>query len=316
MVAGLFIWAAVIGNGAGYSVGEIFTSNIPGGAMPDKGPVYLFLLGLTGNIAFWATMALNIPDFSRYAKSQKTQFRGQMYGMLPGMAFCAIVGAFFAQATQLAYETTIWNPVGVLGVIWSDSTPVYVLTFVLGIGIVIATLTTNIAANIVAPANGFSNLAPKKISYKLGTLIACLVAAAYLVPFTLSANFVGFMWTFMNVYGGFLAPLASIFILDYYFIKKRNIDIASLFRLNGRYFYKGGFNVHAIIAWVGGAILPTLISLIPSLQAVTALSWINANAYLFAFIVSLIIYALIMPRNHESVISDEEEKAMTEIVAS
>ncbi|GHU68346.1 nitrate reductase [Clostridia bacterium] len=310
----LLVWAALLAGNAGFSFGDVFSSNLSAGGLTDKSQyVYWFMFALNGNIGFWATMALNIPDFSRYAKSQKVQFRGQMYGMLPGMAFCAIVGAFYAQATFLSLGTAYFSPVDALGVINDGSTLMRVVVFIVGIGVVFATLTTNIAANVVAPANGFSNLNPKKISYKVGTLIACLVAVVYYLPFTFSASFGGFMFNFLNVYGGFLAPLASIFIIDYYIIKKRNVDVASLYSasVNGRYWYSGGFNPSAVIAWVAGAILPTLISLIPALN-VGALSWINANAYLFAFFVALIVYALIMPRNHVSTLSDAQEKEITQ----
>ena len=314
----LLVWAIILANGAGYSFGDVFSSEISAGGLTESSQyAYFFCFALTGNIGFWATMALNIPDFSRYAKNQKVQFRGQMYGMLPGMAFCALIGAFYAQSTFLTLGTAYFNPVDALGVINDGSIAMRVVIFIVGIGVVFATLTTNIAANIVAPANGFSNLNPKKINYKMGTLIACIIAIVYYIPFTFSDSFGGFMFTFLNVYGGFLAPLASIFILDYYFIKKRNVDISSLYSesTGARYWYKNGFNQYAVIAWIAGAILPTLISLVPALD-VGILRWVNANSYLFAFFVALIVYALIMPRNHVSNLSDEDEEAMTEIVSA
>jgi NCS1 family nucleobase:cation symporter-1 len=311
----LLVWAIVIANGAGYSFGEVFTTNISQADVGNTSAyVFIFCTALTGNIAFWATMALNIPDFSRYSKNQKAQFRGQMYGMLPGMAFCAVIGAFFAQTTTLVYNQTVFSPVDALGFIGNNSVGMHILIFVIAIGVIFATLTTNIAANVVAPANGFSNLAPRKISYKMGTLIACIVAVGYYGLFQVSGGWSGFLVTFLNVYGGFLAPLASIFILDYYFIKKRNLDIASLYLQDGRYWYKNGFNVHAVVAWIAGAILPTLITLIPAMN-IGVLAWINANSYLFAFFVALIVYYFIMPREHVSNISDEEEAAMTQQIA-
>jgi NCS1 family nucleobase:cation symporter-1 len=223
------------------------------------------------------------------------------------------------------------------------------LVVIVGIGVIFATMTTNIAANIVAPANGFSNVAPRKIGYKLGTVIACIVALVYYIPFMVSPSFQAFMFDFLNVYGGFLAPLASIFIIDYYFIKRRNIDVQALYKAEGRYKYSAGFNMSAVIAWVAGAILPTVYSIAAAVlnsavnaqiaagldpaqaaeaarasvgPAVTgmvdnaALTWINANAYLFAFFVALIVYYLIMPKGDKSpsYISDEQEAAMTQAV--
>jgi NCS1 family nucleobase:cation symporter-1 len=335
----LIVWAVVIAQRAGYSFGDVFTSDLSaGGLESNQQYVYAFLGALNGNIAFWATIALNIPDFSRYAKSQKVQFRGQMYGMVPGMAFCAIVGAFFAQATFLVYGTAMFNPVDALGKINDGSVGMRALVIVVGIGVIFATATTNIAANIVAPANGFSNVAPRRIGYKLGTLIACIVALVYYIPYMVSVSFQGFMFDFLNIYGGFLAPLASIFIVDYYIIKKRNIDVQALYQADGRYKYSGGFNLSAVLAWVVGAILPTIYSVCAAIvtaakgagasdEAVaatpagaftgnTAMMWINQNSYLFAFFVALIVYLIIMPRGDRSpsYISDEQEAAMTQAV--
>jgi NCS1 family nucleobase:cation symporter-1 len=312
----LIVWAIMIAQGAGFNFGQVFTSELSAGGLQGSSQyVYAVMAALNGNIAFWATIALNIPDFSRYAKNQKVQFRGQMYGMVPGMAFCAIVGAFFAQATFLVYGEAKFNPVDALGYINDGSVGMRALVVVVGIGVIFATMTTNIAANIVAPANGFSNVNPRKIGYKLGTLIACIVALVYYIPFMLSPSFQGFMFDFLNIYGGFLAPLASIFIIDYYIVKRRNIDVQALYKADGRYKYSSGFNASAVIAWVAGAILPTLISLVPALQ-VGALNWINANAYLFAFFVALIVYYLIMPKGDKSpsYISDEQEAAITQAV--
>ena len=317
----LMVWATMLAYGKGFSFADVFMYELSEGGLTTTSQfVFVFLSVLTGNIAFWATMALNIPDFSRWAKSQKTQFRGQMYGMVPAMAFCAICGAFFAQATFLAYGEAHFNPVDVLGML-GDSIPMRIMIVIVGIGVIFATMTTNIAANIVAPANGFSNVAPKKIGYKMGTLIACLVAAiVYGIPYfyTLAYGgaFIDFMFTFLNTYGGFLAPLASIFILDYYFIKKRNLDIMALYQKESRYWYQGGFNVRAIIAWVAGAILPTMTSILKYTSPEQGpLAWINANAYLFAFFVAMIVYAIIAPRKGPEIVTDEEEAAITSKIA-
>ena len=125
-----------------------------------------------------------------------------------------------------------------------------------------------------------------------------------------------FMFNFMNLYGGLLAPVAAIFIADYYIVKKRNIDIKALYSgREGRYWYQGGFNIIAFVAWIAGAIIPTLVSAIPTLaENYVVLAWINANAYIFAFVVAFVIYLICMRRNDKSFTSDEEEKAMTEAV--
>ena len=317
----LLVWAIVLANGAGYSFGDVFNSELSAGGLTMRSQyIFFFLLTLTGNIGFWATMALNIPDFSRYAKSQKVQFRGQMYGMLPAMAFCAIVGAFYAQATFLVYGTPSDNPIGVLGFL-GDSGLARLLIVIVGIGIIFATMTTNIAANIVAPANAFSNLSPKRVGYKFGVVLACIIAGlAYGIPYFITVaqggGFIGFMFDFLNYYGAFLAPLAAIFILDYYFVKRKNLDVKALFMVNGRYWYQNGFNVAAIIAWVAGAILPTITGIAGFTEMSQGpLAWINANSYLFSFFVALIVYGIIAPRKGAAVLTDEEEAAMTKEIA-
>jgi len=266
------------------------------------GFLYVFLGGLTANIAFWATMALNIPDFSRYAKSQKAQFRGQLYGMPVMMALCAFVGAFFAQATKLALGNAIFDPTAVLPLIDNAF-----ISFIVSVGVIIATITTNIAANVVAPANGFSNIAPKKISYKVGVTVACLLAIAYR-PWWIFGGAGAFIFGWLGTYGGILAPIAAIFIADYYIVKKRNIDVMALYQgSEGRYWYQSGWNIRAIIAWICGFILPTLGSL-----GVASLKWVSANGYVIGFVIGLAVYVLLMKNETTSFISDEEEEAMTE----
>ena len=310
----LLVWAIGIAAKDGISFGELLSTDLTAADVNDGGGFLLvFLGGLTANISFWATMALNIPDFSRYAKSQKTQFRGQLYGMPLTMAFCAIVGAVFAQATFMVYGTAMFDPTEALGTL-GDGALMRVVMFVVGFGVIIATLTTNIAANVVAPANGFSNIAPKAISYRIGTIASCVIAIIFFWMMNLSDTMSNFMFSFMNLYGGILAPVAAIFIADYYIVKKRNIDVQALYMgREGRYWYQGGFNAIAFIAWVAGAIIPTLVSA-GVLPNTGALGWINANAYIFAFVVAFIIYIIFMSRKSVSFISDEEEAAMTQVV--
>jgi NCS1 family nucleobase:cation symporter-1 len=308
MSIGLLIWAFVIAGNAGYSVGDVFSTNITSGdtAATRGGAFAVFLIGLTNNIGFWATMALNIPDFSRYAKNQKAQFRGQLYGMPIMMAVCAVIGAVYAQATFLADITgnrvALFSPVDALAYIGTPGTVSHsILLLVLGIGVIIATLTTNIAANVVAPGNGFSNLSPKRISYFWGVTIACVIAVVYQFLLTSSDTLSGAMFTFLNIYGGILAPFAAILIIDYWVHKKQRVEVIDLYREGSdtRYYYQGGFNSAAIIAWIAGAFVPTLYSIVATAAPSSAfvqnavLYYININSYLWAFLVAFIVYLLI-----------------------
>lgn len=316
LMIGLLVWSLRIGNDAGASFGEIMNqpSSLTGTAF-----LTTYMVGLMGNIAFWATMALNIPDFSRYARSQKDQFRGQLYGMPVPMAFCAFVGAFYAQAATLFNaskgleqgDAGWYNPFDVISVLYNINSKVIV--FLTAIGVMMATVTTCVAANVVAPANGFANLSPKKISYKKGVLIAIFIAFFVLQAWWIYGSGNAAYFTWLNAYGSILAPLAAIFIADYFFCKHRRIDVASLFKgSDGRYWYSGGFNIAALIAWVAAFILPLL-----TFFGVQGPFWtfINSTNYLFAFVVGFIVYIVLMKTTKlgkNSYVTEEEHEAFTD----
>ena len=299
----LFFWSIMLGASGGYSFGDLLNASTDLDLVASNGGfLYVFMGGLTANIAFWATMALNIPDFSRYAKSQKAQFRGQLYGMPVMMAACAFIGALFAQSTKLVMGEALFDPTAVLPLINNSF-----IQFLVSLGVILATITTNIAANVVAPANGFSNVSPKRISYKVGVTLACLIAIAFR-PWWMFGEAGAYIFGWLNTYGGILAPVAAIFIADYYIVKRKNIDVMALFQgKEGRYWYQNGWNVRAIIAWVIGFILPTMGNM-----GVASLKWVAANGYIIGFIIALVAYVLLMKSETVSFISDEEEEAMTE----
>ena len=257
--------------------------------------------GLTANIAFWSTLSLNIPDFSRYAKTQKDQFRGQLLGLPTTMALFSFVGVFVTGATGLVYGEFIWDPVVVISKIGNP------FVAVLGaIGIIIATLTTNIAANVVAPANGISNLNPKKISYKMGTLITGLAGVA-IMPWKLLSSAGAYIFGWLGTYGLFLGPLAGMYIADYYIFRKKTIDLNGLFKgKDGRYWYKNGFNMKAIWVWIISAILPLLGKVVPSL------TFFADNGWIIGFLIALFLYPVFMKSDSTSLISDKEFSDMTE----
>jgi len=306
----LLAWATNLALSAGFSIGDI-TQAATDYTITDAngGFLYIFMGGLTANIAFWATMALNIPDFSRYAKSQRAQFRGQLYGMPLMMAACAFIGAYFAQATKLAMGEAIFDPTAVLLLL--DNPFVIIIT---SLGVVIATLTTNIAANVVAPANGFSNIAPSKISYKMGVIATIIISIAF-QPWWIFGGAGAYIFGWLGTYGSILSPIAAIFVADYYLVKKRNIDVMALFQgAGGRYWYQSGWNVRAIIAWVCAFILPLMgnFGVAAGSGFGTFLHWIAANGYVFGFFVGLAIYMVLMKNEKTSFLTDEEHEALTE----
>jgi NCS1 family nucleobase:cation symporter-1 len=313
VIALLFIWSVAQVQGAGIGALEVMSQPNDWAALEANGGMfYVFAACLTGNIAFWATMALNIPDFSRYAKSQKVQFRGQLYGMPLPMFVLAFVGAYFAQATKLTMGEAMFDPTNVF---YHVDNAFAIL--VCAIGVILATITTCVAANVVAPANGFSNLSPKRISYKKGVVATCIIACFVFQPWWIYGSGAAYIFTWLNNYGIILAPVAAIFVADYYICKKRRMDVASLYAGNqGRYWYKGGVNWAAIIAWIAAFILPLLGNTIFLYDGGTPnlLDHIAANGYIFSFIVGIVVYMLLMKSPKfamNSYITDEEEKAMT-----
>lgn len=312
----LLIWAAMYAGEAGYSFSDVLNSP-NNDALIEKGGGFalVYLGGLMGNIAFWATMALNIPDFSRYARSQKDQFRGQLYGMPIPMAFCAFVGAFFARATELVDGQAMFDPTAVFYRIDNK-----LIVFIAALAVVAATVTTCVAANVVAPANGISNINPKRISYKKGVVITILIAFFILQAWWIYGSG-GAYFTWMNAYGTILSPIAAIFIADYFVCKKKKVEIAALFKgEEGRYWYGNGFNSAAIVAWIVAFIIP-LISYFQPANVTngfwTLITYINSINYIWSFIVGFIVYVLLMKTSmaKDSSISDEEFETIEKVEA-
>lgn len=286
----LLVWATTYAGSAGHSFGDVINSGNNDALIEEAGGFALvYLGGLMGNIAFWATMALNIPDFSRYARSQKDQFRGQLYGMPIPMAFCAFVGAFFARATELVDGKAMFDPTEVF---YHLNNKLVIL--IAALGVAAATVTTCVAANVVAPANGFSNINPKRISYKKGVVITMLIAFFILQAWWIYGSG-GAYFTWMNAYGTILAPIAAIFIADYFVCKNRQIEIAALFKgENGRYWYSGGFNQAAIIAWIVAFIIPLLAYFNIGGALGTVIAYINSINYIWSFIIGFVLYIILM----------------------
>ncbi len=295
-ILGLTVWSAVTIRETGHSVLEIFTvGNNEEIIARNGGFWFIYLAGLTGNIAYWATIALNIPDFSKMARSQKDQFRGQMIGMPLPMALCAIAGALFGLATYYKYGEAHFDPTSIFYFVDNK-----IAILVCSLGVIIATLTTCVAANIVAPANGWSNLSPRRISYRKGVIITLLISVFVTQPWFIYGSGSSFIFTWLNNYGMVIAPVAAILCGDYFVCKKMRVDIYALYLGNeGRYHYTGGWNWCAIIAWVISVIPPLLGNTVfayASSVRVTPdfLDMIAANGYFFSFAVAFLVYVLLM----------------------
>ena len=222
-----------------------------------------FFPALTGMVGFWATLSLNIPDFSRYAKAQRDQVIGQALGLPLTMALYSFIGVAVTSATTIIYGATIWDPVEVLV---HFTNPVVLVVAMLAL--CIATLATNIAANVVSPANDFAQLAPKIISFRIGGLVTGIVGIL-MMPWKLVADPNGYIFTWLIAYSALLGPIGGILIADYFVCRKRKLDVAALYRIDGEYRFTNGVSLVALIALIVG-VLPSLPGFLVNLKLLSA----------------------------------------------
>jgi nucleobase:cation symporter-1, NCS1 family len=243
-----------------------------------------FVPSLTGVVAFWATVALNIPDFTRYAKSVREQALGQAIGLPATMTLYSFIGVAVTSATVVVFGTAIWDPVVVLSRLGN---PVAVIVAMLAL--LLATLNVNVAANVVSPANDFSNLYPRRISFKMGGVITCVVGLV-MQPWKLMANYGTYIVGWLVGYSGFLGPIAGVMIADYYVLRKKIILTEDLYDRHTFYEFSAGFNWRAIGALAAG------IAVALSGLEIKALSGLYHYAWFVGFGVSFAAYLALMPR--------------------
>jgi NCS1 family nucleobase:cation symporter-1 len=244
----LLAWAYVKAGGFG-SMLSTPSHFIAGG--PKEGQFWqVFFPSLTAMVGFWATLSLNIPDFTRFCKRQRDQILGQTLGLPLTMALFSFIGVAVTSSTLIIFGEIIWDPVQLLGKMGG-----YTVVVSLAV-LVIATLTTNLAANVVAPANGFSNISPKRISFRRGGYITAGLGIA-MFPWKLLESAGAYIFTWLIGYSALLGPIAGILIADYYLIRRTRLKVEDLFKKEGCYTYKNGWNPVAIAALVLG-ILPSL----------------------------------------------------------
>jgi NCS1 family nucleobase:cation symporter-1 len=246
----------------------------------------LFLPWVTAMVGFWATLALNVPDFTRHAKSQRAQAVGQSLGLLATMPLFAFIGVAVTSATVRIYGEAIWNPVTLVGRIAAESESTAVALLALGV-LLVATLTTNIAANIVAPAASFANLKPRQISLRLGGLIAATFGII-LIPWRLLDAY----QTWLLSYSGLLGAVGGIMVCDYLIVRRGILDVAALYEENGIYWYHDGVARGAMIALAAGVGTALLGAAVPALHFLFSGAWFSAA------LVAAAVHWLLSPHRH------------------
>ena len=238
-----------------------------------------FVPSLTGMVGFWATVALNIPDFTRYAKSQKAQMLGQALGLPTAMTLYAFIGVAVTSASVVIFGEAIWDPVQLLG---RFNHPVVALIAL--VALVVATLNTNVAANVVSPSNDFSNLRPNLISFRTGGLITGVVGVC-MMPWKLLSDFSAYIFGWLVGYSGLLGPVAGVMIADYFILRRARLRLDDLYRRDGAYEYDGGVNWRGVTALAAGIAVALLGLVVPPLRFLYDYAWfvgfaVSGAAYL------------------------------------
>jgi len=276
-----------------------------GGGVKVNWWLTVFFPLLTAMVGYWATLSLNIPDFSRFAKSQKEQFIGQAVGLPTTMTFYAFIGVFVTCASLLAFpdvlisEQAPWDPVQLLARFKNP-----LIVFVSMFGLALATITTNVAANVVAPAVGFSNLAPNKITFKMGGIITGFIGIL-IMPWKLLASAGAYIFTWLIGYSALLGGIAGVMISDYYIFRRAKIDLLQLYIPNGKY---KGFNFAGITAFVLG-VIPNIPGFLIQVEFISpeSLPSIFRTIYTYAWFVSFGIAFVAYPILAETIFKKSEK---------
>jgi NCS1 family nucleobase:cation symporter-1 len=200
-------------------------------------------------IGFWSTLSLNIPDFTRFGAGQRAQIWGQSLGLPTTMTLFAVLAVLVTSGSEAVYGEAIWDPVTLA----AKADNVFGLLFAL-ITVLVATISVNIAANVVSPAYDLANLAPKLINFRTGALITGVIGVL-IFPWKLISTPEFYIFTWLGVVGGLLGTVAGILIADYWIVRRTVLHLADLYKSEGRYWYASGFNWRAILAFTVGGLL-------------------------------------------------------------
>ena len=276
MTGALLVWAVREANGLGSLLQQPGKFHTLGEFLP------VFVPSLTAMIGYWATLSLNMPDFTRFGRSQREQIVGQVVALPTTMSVFAAMGVLITSATVIIYGEAIWDPVKLVG---KFSSPVVVAVSMFTA--VVATLSVNIAANVVSPANDFANAFPRLISFKTGGLITGLVGIL-MQPWRLLADASGYIFNWLLGYSGGLGSIAGVLIADYWLVRRRRLQLEDLYLTDGAYTYRAGWNPPAVVATLLGCALAWGGLVVPTLKPLYDYAWFVGFGVAFA------VYAMLM----------------------
>jgi NCS1 family nucleobase:cation symporter-1 len=275
MTAALLMWAIREANGLGPLLAQPGKLTTFGEFFP------VFIPSLTAMIGYWATLSLNMPDFTRFGRSQREQIVGQVVALPTTMAVFAAMGVLITSATVVIYGEAIWDPVKLVG---RFQTPVVVAISMFTA--VVATLAVNIAANVVSPANDFANAFPRLIAFKTGGLITGILAIL-MQPWKLLADPSGYIFTWLLGYSGGLGSIAGVLIADYWIVRGTRLHLEDLYLTDGAYRYTNGWNISAVIATLLGCAIAWAGLVMPVLKPLYDYAWFVGFAVAFVMYVVL-----------------------------
>lgn len=244
--------------------------------------LHFFFPSLTAMVGYWATLSLNIPDFTRYAKSQDSQIVGQAFGLPVAMTLYSFIGIAVTSASVVIFGEPVWSPIDLLGRFHQPW-----VAFLALIALLVATLNVNIGANVVSPSNDFSNLAPRLISFRTGGLITGFLGLA-MMPWKLMSNFSNYIFGWLVGYSGLLGPVAGIMVADYFFIRGTRLEVNSLYHRGGPYEYTRGVNPRAISALAAGVVIALIGLFVPALRFLYDYAWF------VGFGLAAVVYVVLM----------------------
>jgi nucleobase:cation symporter-1, NCS1 family len=285
----LFLWAVGNGGGLGNVLAE--STRLQGGSADAW---RLFPAGVTAAVGYWATLSLNIPDFTRYARSQRDQVLGQALSLPLTMTAFSFIGVVVTSATLVILGEAVWDPVELIRRIGGPG-----IVIVGALIVMVAQISTNMAANVVAPANDFSNVAPRRIGYVAGGLITAVIGVL-IMPWKLYSDAGAYIFTWLIGYSSLMGAIGGILIADYWIIRGRRLAVIDLFRTDGSYAYRGGFNVRALAALVL-AVLPVVPGFLRAattpggrVEAPIFLDHLYTYAWFVTFALSFALYLALM----------------------
>lgn len=289
--AALLAWALVAGGGLMRVLAE--SARLQGA---ERASWATMAPALTAAVAYWATLSLNIPDFTRFARDQRAQVAGQVLGLPTTMTAFALVGVVVTSATVVVLGEPVWDPVALVARIGSPAVVIVAALLVL-----LAQASTNLAANVVSPANDFSNLAPRRISHVTGGVITAVLGVA-IMPWRLYADASAYIFTWLIGYSTLLGAVGGILIADYWVVRRCRLDVDALFDPAGEYAYRGGVNPRAVAALIL-AVLPVMPGFVravttPGGQVPDPGAWdhLYTHAWFVTFALGFGLYLLLMPR--------------------